>query len=406
MTDPDLSSASEEGHKRANMNRKRKLTNSVPSSSSSSSSSSIQSRERDPIDLVDLAELFNIAEEHRPKLKSMDQLFKDNPHLSVPVGSKVPNCSAATGKLQSSTSSSVHLHCAIEGCPSCDLPRFHVNATGTSRSSKDEKSLSAALLSPEEITENHKKESQIVELEIYERLKKERLVVPTLFLEDDLSGNLTDEQLRHSLETGQVHFEMHSASLESSLLVQAGVFPLNGRMYHFPECRQGAKCVGTTLKHSIPNLTEPIRLMSMMHEDEYKQFIRNQVVPKNNRPCVLCCRYIATSWVHFSRFLKMNDSADQLLANDKTTSHGLTFTRTIQLYWNMPDREGGYFREYMLFPSNNEPILQPIVCMNLMNLKAVKNKDAGGQWRIDQDAIIWKPNAIQKPRIGEVLQDF
>jgi len=39
-------------------------------------------------------------------------------------------------------------------------------------------------------------------------------------------------------------------------------------------------------------------------------------------------------------------------------------------------------------------------------LKAVKNKDAGGQWRIDQDAIIWKPNAIQKPRIGEVLQDF
>ena len=154
MTDPDLSSASEEGNKRANMNRKRKLTAVTSSSSSSSSSSSIQPREQDPIDLVDLAELFNIAEEHRPKLKSMDQLFKDNPHLSVPVGSKVPNCSAATGKLQSSTSSSsVHLHCAVEGCPSCDLPRFHVNATGTSRSSKDEKSLSAALLSPEEIAE-------------------------------------------------------------------------------------------------------------------------------------------------------------------------------------------------------------------------------------------------------------
>ncbi len=330
-----------------------------------------------PNDLSELAEMFAFAEASIPRLKGIQDLFREHPHMANSKGAEMPECTAALSKLH---------------------PDSRKQETGGTSSV-----LAASLLSVDEIAENHRREcmTKPQEFEIFRERFKE-LVVPKQFLESDLRGELTDEQHRRNLETGQVQIEVNTADLESSLLVQAGSFTHeNGTAYNYPECRQGHQCVGS--QFTIPGLTEPIRLMSMMYQDEYDTFIATQVSPKNPRPCVLCCRSIATAWVQFSRWLKMNDKPG-LLTPHPTNAHEMMLTKTVQLNSNAINCPNGYRDEVVMKAMPNEPILQSIVCLRLSDLTA--SKQSNNQWKIHQDALLWKPKPLPRPRVGENFMSF
>jgi hypothetical protein len=336
----------------------------------------------------------------RLKLKQLSEIFGDHEHMKNSQETGRPVCA----------------HAALKS----DLSHRPVKEEEDEKEEKKQKptkeeqvqqdireairSLSALATSPTEVEAMHTKQLDIKIWESEAFAEDLRNVpLPDYYLENDNSRSVTSTIVQQQLRNGRFDLLVQTAQHECELLKEAGQFRhSNGRVYQFPACVNGKECVAGKGDLLITGLSQPIVLMGFMFESEYTEFLHSSKAPKGIRPCVLCCRCHLVRLTMTFRGIVMR-GGDGLLVKDGAENERRV-TQILQCYRNLEDAEGGYFREYMLHPQLNEPMIDPIVRMNKLRLRA--NKDEHGRWCIDQSALIYTKPVVPEHRMGESLQSF
>ncbi len=253
--------------------------------------------------------------------------------------------------------------------------------------------------------------------------KFQQLAIPNFYnTSNALDEDITQEKLQRMLRRGQLQLPYLTAQHESELLAEAGTFRhRNGRTYDFPPCKRGKECV--CMQFLLPNQARPFVLTAMMYPDEYKQFLARNTKPAVTRPCVLCLRYTLVDWVVYTRSLKLSASTQNQTDTEQMEPCGMTLPTdsvkqstdteersspfdVYQLYYNLSDCEGGYYKEYLLQAEPSESIIQPICRLNLSFLRVQQASPGNARLVVNQNALIWSPPPSVTARVGESLQHF
>lgn len=198
------------------------------------------------------------------------------------------------------------------------------------------------------------------------------------------------------------------ASLESELLAASGTWKHgSGRVYEFPRCKRGDKCVGMdgniTFVASDSSNGKPFKyvLTSFMLPTEYEKFLVDGRAPQTRQPCVACLRVMLVDAVCAFRGGKafLGDSKE---VTELTPAEDLL----LQPYRNLIDCEEGYHREFCLEPNDEcwEGVISPIATYRASLLVARKGRY--NRPYIDQSAMIWKAGVAGKPALGESISNF
>ncbi len=224
-------------------------------------------------------------------------------------------------------------------------------------------------VSPVEVQQQHHQQSKIDPYQITAFLqRRSALPVPRFYCPDDRHHNLSQAELEQQLMENKLQLMCLDADFESTLLAEAGNrMDVHGVIRNFPVCRYKDNCVGSLIK--IPGLDDKVQLTALMYPDEYAEFLKNGTVPRIARPCILCCRFILVDWDITCRELLMLGKQGHLRLSDDKAWH-MQSTQVMQLYFNTLDRPGGYYSQYCVTPNPREPLLQPMVRLNRLLLRA------------------------------------
>jgi hypothetical protein len=255
----------------------------------------------------------------------------------------------------------------------------------------------------EQISAEHTRQFHVAPYEI-DRFRQLLASTPlaSYFDESGLRSH-TEEDIHAMLRSGGRRVPMQRAGLEQELLMQSGLWEHRGKQYNFPACSRGEQCFAFTDYQKIPGLKVPIQLTGMMFQNEFDEFLASNTLPACSRPCVLCCRDIVSDWIYTIRGSRMMGKPGTQQCSDQRAFEQVQ-NRVMQFYFNLMDTEGGYFSSYMVTPTQSEPLLQPIVRLNLSLLAARKLK--GGRICIDQSALVYKPPSKLPARPGELVSSF
>lgn len=314
-------------------------------------------------DLSVVAKWLQLPISELPQMSTLGELVQQQPHLADET-----DCKLASGK----------------------------------RVNKDNSSNNSESGDAQAIQQQQQQQSQTDPYQIQAFLKlRSSLPIPRFYCPDDRQSNLSQSELEQQLMEGKLQLVCLSAEFESSLLAEGGErMDVNGVVRKFPTCRYGESCVGST--HRIRGLESPVQFTALMFPDEYKLFLQNGTVPRVQRPCILCCRWILVVWNILCRDLLMQGKQGVLKPSEDKPWH-MESTQCVQLYYNTMDREGGYYSHYCVTPNVREPLLQPMVRFNRSKLRAFLHNN---RWYIDQRALVWKPPQPPQPQIGESVRNF
>jgi hypothetical protein len=240
-------------------------------------------------------------------------------------------------------------------------------------------------------------ETKPVDIALYE--KKLARVTEARYYHTDLQvGKLTDQQFSDALKRKQLFLPVSLAPHESDLLKEAGRFKhIGGRVYDFPACLHGKECVGMT--SPFRNKTRGFIFMSFMYKEQYDAFLVTEEAPAR-LPCLACIRTAYADYITHYRALRNQPDCD-------TAYEPLHDTDVIhQLYVNKVDCEGGYRRERMLQTQLGDPMIEAIVRMQCSYTIVEADTHDPKRLSLNQTALIWHPNPILQPRLGESTADF
>lgn len=225
----------------------------------------------------------------------------------------------------------------------------------------------------------------------------------------DRQFDATHQQLIDSLRQGKVELPLLTAEFESELLAESGTFRhRKGAVVSYPACRRGNECVcmtmgipGMELTENKTNNTGRFICTAFMYPEEYRNLIYKGVVPRGDRECILCCRYLLSRWITFLRGMDM--------AGESGTEANFQFqidpSHVYQLYYNLCDRPMGYYRHCMLIPRPEETLISPICMLNLSLLK-VQRDPVTGRRIINQSLLIYQQPVEAVPQLGERMNFF
>lgn len=225
---------------------------------------------------------------------------------------------------------------------------------------------------------------------------------PTYYNADDLSRKYTQEELQQLLRQGSLKIPLLTSEHETRIFAQSGRFILkkDKRVVVYPPCMRGKLCIGYTNYVDFEGLDSPIIFTAVMFPSEMDQQSSHIHI---NRPCVACSRYLIVKYVLTIRGIAARGGPD-LLTPD--TAYERKAVQILQIYRNIPDQIHGYNREYMLHPTVGEPIVSSICMLNRSRISFYRDNEQGGRMCANQDALLWKPDAIGDPRVGESIQSF
>jgi hypothetical protein len=211
--------------------------------------------------------------------------------------------------------------------------------------------------------------------------------------------------------TGDYSLPCYPCEHESRLLVQSGVHTFAGiGERHLPPCYFGrARCVGMRgsstpgYDGAMRGLTEPVVWMRAMSPAQLDTLIRHGVAPAGDAPCVQCHRANVCAAVHSKRLFAAADAADGRPGGPTNDLAIAPTNETYQLWRNLVGEKHGYAERYMLRPRENEFVVAPIVESTFNAMFAYRDQ---GIWRVNQEALYWRPQLVVQPRIGERLSDF
>jgi len=166
----------------------------------------------------------------------------------------------------------------------------------------------------------------------------------------------------------------------------------------YPPCSHAATktCVWQTFaSRLLPGHTQSGAVGTMTFTvEEYRQFKETGRPPPMSRPCVLCSRR------DLQNFLLIVHSDSDKITVDPTCCY--------QLFRNLMDVSGGYFREYCLVPVSDRycGFMDPVAVFRFSLLKCDASA-SNHRLRIDQTPMVWRgiPREV-KPHLGESVADF
>ena len=338
-----------------------------------------------PYELSGLAQYHVTPVDQLPVIKSIQQVVLEFPHMQTTAGS--PNCEAACNKFAMDMKTLGHV---IE---------------------LKEPELSSADQTAFQIKTRHLQQSEIVPWNqpvFYERIY--RLTVPNWYYNDGtcsyeklLEMNRMDQAALHQMVRDRViELPEQGADLENELLCEAGEWshPATNKIYVFPACQYGLCCVTQQeLVHELKGLDRPMTLMQIMYRQEYKQFLKFGVLPTMpQRPCVLCARQALGEYVTTLRADRMHG------ASNKGQNFQDLSKQVLQWYRNPQNTANGYDQNFMLPAQQHEPIIHPVVTLNLAQLEC--KQLANGRRHIDQSSLLYVEPQEPRPGVGEQLSAF
>lgn len=234
--------------------------------------------------------------------------------------------------------------------------------------------------------------------------KLSALPQPSYYFRSVTSAALTHEQLLMSIKQQQVRLPLLDANYEQKLLAESGKF--SGSDIEYPKCVNGEACVTNRWDIQIPDPDGLGKFIStaLMYPEEYESLKNEGKKPVDTRPCILCCRMLLCDWILFLRTMRMANESHQTSAKSASNFDKILKNEVHQLYYNLMDRPGGYYRDYMLIPLENEVILDPICMFVCSPLKIVRLPN--GRRCIDQRVMVWKSPELVDARIGENVSNF
>jgi hypothetical protein len=128
----------------------------------------------------------------------------------------------------------------------------------------------------------------------------------------------------------------------------------------------------------------------LLFEEEYATLQRTGRAPVVSRSCVLCYRFHAQDYI-----LTLRPNLKRI---------GGVHEGVVQVYRNLCDEPGGYFREALLHPDPNrfDGFIDPIAIFCRSTLRAQLSLREGQRWRIDQSAIVYPlapPSLLAPPAV-------
>ncbi len=368
--------------------------------SSSSSSSANQSLPPPDHSLSDLAKLqleaYPMVKEGTPCIMDIRELPLMYKHMGRDPVTNMPICDAALFKM-------THAHTHQHKDPSSSSNQKKGTQT---RVKKEDASAVCGFVNALSITKAKssstvsKKKFQFAasEVQTWDQLAFQDLLKtmhPVHFFVREQITDLKQETFMAMLKRQQLHMPTLTSDLENKLLRESGRFfcSRRSREYVYPACLNGKDCIG--MQCWIPGQIRGFTLTSVMYEDEYTRFIETGIAPQPCRPCVLCCRDNLVEWVVHRRSTSM-------MTNMQHTETSVN--KIEQVYSNLVDCQGGYFRSYVFFPVPGEAQIDPICRTNLSMIRVLD--DPGTRARVDQSALIWRPSIHDNPHTGENLSHF
>lgn len=223
------------------------------------------------------------------------------------------------------------------------------------------------------------------------------LPIPDRRFEDVLHTHKDASSILRRPTSGRA-LPLFTAAHETNLLrFQAGTFDLPCGRRTFPPCWFGIHCVGRSPRE-IPGLTQPITLMRAMTPEEYYALVSTNAQPVGQMPCVLCGRFTLTQAVLIQRHGLRPALASQLQVAEPDS--------VLQLWSNLDNEPGGYFRRYVFHALSGEIAIEPIANYHPSLLRAAFDPKLQ-TWRIDQEIMVWKPaRLLPRDIVGETVQDF
>ena len=360
------------------------------------------------------------------RISDMKQMFQEFPHLCTDKTTD-QRCVAGlpAGSLQNHGS---------EDAPTATEDHEPEKQEGASSSASSSSSSSPAVLTQKQLNElklqaeekewsKTKAEKPLIDAETDPHAIMQKFLnrVPQTLLSQHLFSNKDDHKACVELvRQEKAQIPIHTAEFENRLLAEAGVFYDSAaqREIEFPPCCLGPQCIGNTAK--CTNDTEGFRtntpdklkykkftLVAAMFEEEYDALLKSNKAPRNirQRLCVLDTRLAIQNNVIVYRMA--HDRSGQQHAYASQTPPLDKFTVT-QQWGNLVDCEGGYFRPYILQPSETgyEGLLTDIAQVTLSALVA-KQDPQTKRWYVDQTATVWVPQpSKQRPEFGQDLQTF
>lgn len=306
------------------------------------------------------------------------------------------------------------------------MPRLGKSATAAA-AAMDGKPNSAELsvhkkdLSDVELRQIHYDQSQAPLAEI-ERLRQyESLMLQTQYVMSN-GASMSHDNASLMLRTNHISLPLVDADTESETMRESGTFffyqasaPQNSAWRTFPACSMGNRCVGMDGRRNphtgewesdIAGLQKPVILTKCMTKVQWDALISIGQVPANNGwPCVLCHRRNTEQFVNQFRF--GSPDAKQRILFDTS------YVPVYQLWRNGKDTPGGYHRAHMIRVREHEVVVAPLARFSSRMLRAhwvpLTQPPGGaplGMWKVSQEHLIFREDAIPAVQIGESLQSF
>lgn len=327
-----------------------------------------------PIDLSAFLQTANTT--NVPAIGSFEELLKDYPHL---MNTSIPPSKGKAQKEPKIRSSATDTQFATI---TTNLKEVE-NTVGGKHNSSLKHQIQA--------------DSKPVDIELYE--KKLAKVTEASYYHTDLHvGKLTKQQFSEALRRKQLFLPISLAAHESELLKEGGRFKhIGGRVYDFPLCLNGKDCVGMT--SPFPNKPRGFIFMCFMYQEAYERFLATDEAPPRCA-CVACIRTAHADFITFNRALRNQPDCDTAFeaTHDTDVAH--------QLFANLVDGPGGYRRERMLQTQAGDPMIEPIARMQCSYTSVEVDVYDPKRLVLNQTALLWHPNPVLQPRLGESTSDF
>lgn len=333
----DMSSDEEDRHRRAQLHVKhRKLE-----------TASTQMHDSEYNNIFELAQQRGLSQQECPQLLPISQLTREFTHLR-----SNSDCRIAARKLQPVSNATRAVLAPKEDQTCADDAMLDTDA------------------SSENVIAKHCAQARVLPYNVVAFAEKMRELTPVRFYSEQASQAVSQQELEQQLLAGRLVLPHLESSFERLLLAEAGTFrdPKTNQDRTYPECAKREKCVGKTVRfRHLPK--QGVVFTSLMFPEEYARFLETGVTPTHARPCILCCREALVHWTIMCR-------ADVMMGGPgaSTPIHNMPWqmqqTQIRQLYYNSVNMPGGYQKERVLLPSQNEPLVHPLAMLSRVHLFA------------------------------------
>lgn len=301
-----------------------------------------------------------LEEKEHPMMKTIAELVAEHRHLDTSKTQSLM-CETASSKLSSKSSSRVRAHDELK-------------------------------------TVDHEKAADVDPWQNKLFLSKVATLPRVQYYFRNVQPTLSHDQLLTMLKQRQVQLPLLTAEYEQSIMGEAGLF--EGSLVTYPACVNGAQCVTNTMNIPDPEGVGKFIGTALMYPEELQALKTTGTQPVSRRPCILCCRYHLADFVLTMRMMKMSNESD---ARSAAVDAAADTPQIHQLYRNLVDRPGGYYKEYMLVAREEEAILDPIVMFSCSPLRLVKYH---GRRVVDQNTLVWRPPSTLNANVGEKVSNF